>query len=51
MGFFVPEYFVHIVWFNLIVVSNVKINSVSKSVFTKYLAYQADFLSDRNLLL
>jgi hypothetical protein len=25
MGFFVPEYFVHNVWFNLIAVSNVKI--------------------------
>ena len=36
MGFFVPEFFLHIVWFIWIVVSNVKIISVLISTLLKY---------------
>jgi hypothetical protein len=36
MGFFVPENFLHNVWLNLIVVSNVKIISLLISSFIKY---------------
>jgi hypothetical protein len=49
-GGFLSGNFVHNVWFKIDCFSKVKIISILKCSFTKYLACRADFLSGRNPL-